>query len=176
MDELLIQQCKINVQVRRHLVERGIDPDTSKYYCYVLLLDGGKVYVGQTNNIYQRLLTHFTQSRSSAKWVKVNGPVKRILEICVDCSDDDERLLTLKWMALMGVESVRGSAWCNVEMQNPPAQLSTFDAAACNHMTYLSRAEIDHIHQEVAGLVVEYKGVGAEDTIHTKKLDPSSWF
>ena len=74
---------------------RSYNQNGSRYFTYVLLLENGgkndKIYVGDTDNIYTRLMTHIEMSPSSAAWVKMHGPVKRVLEITHDAQPGAER-------------------------------------------------------------------------------------
>lgn len=150
LESLLMQSARLQVGIRREYAKVKRDP-ASRYYTYVLLLQGGKFYVGNSDNIYARLLDHYSMSPSSALWVREHGPVQRVLEIMRDCSGDDETYKTLEYMALFGWQNVRGAGYCRPAMRCPPAALAGFRRDCTRVFQYMCREEID----EVVGLVNE---------------------
>ena len=80
---------------------------------YVLQLEKNKYYVGKTNNVSQRLLSHY-QSTGSA-WTTKYKPIE--LYEMVDTDDDyDEDKYTLKYMKKYGIENVRGGSFTQIEL------------------------------------------------------------
>lgn len=140
-------QTRANVSARKALEGARGDPGkTCRYFVYALLLQDAKIYVGETDNIFMRLLDHFSMSRSTAQWVRMNGPPVRILEIIVDADPGAENYTTLSYISKFGADAVRGGAWHGV-FATPPASVSDFREKKV--YKYLSRAEIDDVEREI---------------------------
>lgn len=90
--------------------------DITKNYIYVLKLIEERYYVGRTSNILKRIEEHFTVGGSL--YTKKYKPIK-VIEVCEEISNDDERLKTLEIMDKYGWENVRGSCWCSLEIKKP---------------------------------------------------------
>jgi predicted GIY-YIG superfamily endonuclease len=86
---------------------------------YVLELENSKYYVGFTNNLEKRLYCHFNYGGSC--WTKIHKPVKVIETL--EGGKDIEKLVTLKYMRLYGWENIRGAAWTQRNLKNPPKDL-----------------------------------------------------
>lgn len=97
LEPMLLQSARLAVSIRRAYAKVKRDP-AARYYTYVLLLQNNKMYVGVTDNIYNRLLDHCLMSASSSIWVRQHGPVQRVIEIARDCARDDEAYKTLEYM------------------------------------------------------------------------------
>lgn len=145
---VLLDSARANVKVRHEYRKRK---RTTKYFTYALLLEEGKIYVGETDNIYQRLLEHMTMSNSSAMWVRKHGPVRRVLEITSNAPEGAEEERTLEYMSTFGWENVRGSGWCRKRMLGPPAKLETYVRGEMKH-AFMSRQDVDDIVYQVEKL------------------------
>ncbi len=145
LEPLLYESAKLSVAIRRTFLKVKRDPKARYYYTYVVLLQQGKVYVGASNNVYNRLLDHTLMTESSALWVKEHGPVQRVVEIIRDCAPDDERYKTLEYMSMFGWANVRGASYCKPSLQSAPAALADFHRNPTRAFNYLSRREIDDI-------------------------------
>lgn len=151
IDAALIEAARLNIRIRNlyaHLKKES----GGRYYTYVILLQNGKIYVGSSDNIYQRLYEHEMQTTQSAGFVREHGPVVRVLEISRNCRADDETYKTLEYMSLFGYENVRGSGWCRGELRTPPAELATFKRTRSSEFEYLARKDIDDILDVVRSL------------------------
>jgi predicted GIY-YIG superfamily endonuclease len=137
---------------------RNYNQNGSRYFTYVLLLENGgkndKIYVGDTDNIYTRLLTHIEGSESSAKWVKMFGPVKRILEITHDAQPGAERERFLEYASIFGFPNVRGSWWCRTANSNAPYMMDEFVRGQVAHK-FMSRSEIHQIERDIRTIAAE---------------------
>lgn len=151
--KVLLDSASANVRVRHEYRKRKRRYET-KFFTYALLLDDGKIYVGDTNNIYQRLLEHLTLSNSSAMWVREHGPVRRVLEITFNAQEGAEEERTLEYMTMFGWENVRGSGWCRKRMLGPPAKLETYVRGEMKH-SFISRKDVDDIVEQVERLADE---------------------
>ena len=80
---------------------------------YILSLEGGKYYVGKTNNPIFRLDQHFHNNGS--KWTQKYKPLK-ILEVKNNCDDYDEDKYTLQYMEKYGIDNVRGGSYCEIKL------------------------------------------------------------
>lgn len=75
---------------------------------YCLLLEGGRYYVGKSNNVEVRLEDHLHHEGS--EWTILHKPVS-VCEIRHDCDDWDEDKFVKQMMALHGVDKVRGGSY-----------------------------------------------------------------
>lgn len=148
LEPMLLQSARLAVSIRRTYAKVKRDP-AARYYTYVLLLQNNKMYVGNTDNIYNRLLDHCLMSGSSSIWVRQHGPVQRVVEVMRDCSREDEAYKTMEYMSLFGWQNVRGAAYCRASMRTPPPPLADFKRDPTKVFDYLTRLEID----EVVGVV-----------------------
>lgn len=97
MEPMLLQSARLALAIRKEYARVKRD-QVAKYYTYVLQLQEGKFYVGNTDNIYTRLLDHKLMTPSSSLWVKQHGPVQRVLEISRKSGKNDEHYKTLQYM------------------------------------------------------------------------------
>jgi predicted GIY-YIG superfamily endonuclease len=80
---------------------------------YILQLQGGKYYVGKTDDVATRYQQH--KSGKGSEWTKIFKPEK-LLETREIKSDHDENNFTKDLMKKYGIENVRGGAYCNVDL------------------------------------------------------------
>ncbi len=80
---------------------------------YVLQLEGGKYYVGKTDDVAKRYSEH--KAGNGSVWTKLHKPIK-ILETHESKSGEDETNLTKVLMRKYGVDNVRGGAYCQREL------------------------------------------------------------
>ena len=91
-------------------------------------------------------MDHLYETAMSSNWVREHGPVIRVLEVIRNSTTEDETYKTLEYMTMFGYESVRGAAWCKVELRNPPTALHSF-ARNRSNFDYLHRKEVDTVVQ-----------------------------
>lgn len=151
MEPMLLQSARLALAIRREY-SRVKKDQTAKFYTYVLQLQDGKFYVGNTDNVYTRLMDHKQMSPSSALWVKHYGPVQRVVEVSRNSGKHDEHYKTLQYMDMMGWQNVRGSSYCKVQMFNPPDALRTFSRTRDGEFEYLSREEIEDVFEAIKEL------------------------
>ena len=90
---------------------------------YVLELEGGRIYVGQSLNLSGRLSQHW--SRRGSQMTKSYRP-HRVLEVHFDAGRDVERERTIHYAKKNGFDkadgtpNVRGSSWCSLNSRLPP--------------------------------------------------------
>lgn len=163
--EALHDTTLASIRTRKAYAAAGVTPSNDKYYwVYVLLLQGAAgqpcVYVGATNNIYQRLLDHYTMSERSSVWVRARGPVIKILELVYAAGPDDERYKYYEWCTVFGWQHVRGYKYCKVPAEQPPGLVDFVrDRTDFN---YVSRAEMDALQGRVTTLAASLKTEKAE--------------
>jgi predicted GIY-YIG superfamily endonuclease len=152
--DVLYKSAVLNVNVKKEYTKRGrkYDSNGNRYFTYALLLQDNKIYVGDTNNIYMRLLNHFEMSDASSKWVKMHGPVKRILEITYDAPEGAENERTLEFSDIFGHENVRGGFYCKVNQNNAPDALHFFERGQVKH-NFMPREEIKRIERQIRELI-----------------------
>ena len=81
---------------------------------YVLELEGGKFYVGKTNNVQKRFREHLTGYKSSY-WTRKHKPIS-IREVYTDCDSLDEDKITVKYMMTHGIDKVRGGPFVTMKL------------------------------------------------------------
>lgn len=151
MEALLLQSAQLQQEIRRTYSGLKKDPD-ARYYTYVLQLQDGKYYVGNTDNIYQRLLDHIMLTPSTALFVKKHGPVERVVEISKNSYKDHELYKTLQYMTMFGWTNVRGSSYCRTDLMSPPEKLKSFLRNRDGEFTYLSDAEVSQVLEAINAL------------------------
>jgi len=82
-------------------------------YIYILKLQGGKYYVGKTEDPQIRLKSHFNYQGS--EWTKKFKPIK-IMNIIKDCDDYDEDKYTRIYMDKYGIDNVRGGSFVTFKL------------------------------------------------------------
>ena len=80
---------------------------------YALQLENGKIYVGKSDNVEQRIRSHFNGSGSA--WTQKHAPVK-VLEIRENVSRFEEDKMTKEYMEKYGVDNVRGGAYTQINL------------------------------------------------------------
>lgn len=81
-------------------------------YVYVLLLEGGKYYVGKTRNPMERFIAHLLNNTGDTLWTRQYKPIN-VLRLVENCVDLDEDIITLELMKQKGIENVRGGSFCH---------------------------------------------------------------
>ena len=80
---------------------------------YVLKLEGGRYYVGKTNNIHIRLKSHMSSNGSA--WTRKYKPIS-VEHVYKNCENLDEDKYTLKLMDKKGINNVRGGSFCKIKL------------------------------------------------------------
>jgi hypothetical protein len=80
---------------------------------YVLELDGGKYYVGTSNDVQARFEEH--QNGQGSEWTRLYHPI-RILETRSECTGFDEDMITKIYMSKKGIQNVRGGTYCQIDL------------------------------------------------------------
>ena len=80
---------------------------------YILQLQGGKYYVGKTNDLTRRYHEHKTGQGS--EWTSLYKPIK-MLETRQIESSDDENNITKQLMKKYGIENVRGGSYVQINL------------------------------------------------------------
>ena len=84
-------------------------------YVYILELANNKFYIGRTTNIHQRLADH--SCGQGSVWTRLYPPLD-VFDILVDCDPFDEDKYVLKYMAMYGIDAVRGGSFSTIELSN----------------------------------------------------------
>lgn len=82
-------------------------------YVYILRLVSNKYYVGRSDSIVKRILTHF-KTRGSY-WTKKYNPVS-VVSIMENCNKYDEDKYTIHMMDKYGINNVRGGTFVQVNL------------------------------------------------------------
>lgn len=93
---------------------------------YILKLECGKYYVGQSKNFRERIKKHFSGQGSA--WTKKYSPIEILTQRELSTSYwrdalEIENELTLELMILVGWENVRGGNWSTIQLKNKPQAL-----------------------------------------------------
>jgi predicted GIY-YIG superfamily endonuclease len=82
---------------------------------YVIILKGGRYYVGKTNDILKRYQEHLSGVGSS--WTKKYPPVS-LEKIIKNVSPFEEDKVTKEYMSKYGLEKVRGGSYVELELDD----------------------------------------------------------
>ncbi|MEP0987517.1 GIY-YIG nuclease family protein [Ekhidna sp.] len=96
-------------------------------FIYVLRLENGKYYVGQTNDLYRRFRNHQSKS-SGAEWTRLHRPTEILRRFRTGLNDPElalkyENERTLRSIEEFGWQHVRGGDFINVEEEHHHLQL-----------------------------------------------------
>ena len=80
---------------------------------YVLRLEGGRYYVGKTDNLERRQQEHLNGTASA--WTKKYKPVA-VEKIIRNASPFDEDKWTKEYMSKHGIDNVRGGSYVQIEL------------------------------------------------------------
>ena len=82
---------------------------------YVLKLEGGRYYVGKTDNVMKRYEQHLGGNGSA--WTKKYKPISLDRTI-KNASPFDEDKVTKEYMAKYGIDKVRGGSYCEMNLDD----------------------------------------------------------
>lgn len=82
---------------------------------YILRLEGGKYYVGKSNNPMKRYEEHLRGE--GAAWTRLHRPVG-VERIVAQASPFEEDRYTKEYMSMHGIDNVRGGTYCDVELDD----------------------------------------------------------
>lgn len=82
---------------------------------YVLKLDNGKWYIGKTNNVFGRMDDHMNGFGST--WTSKHKLVQ-VEKVYENCDSFDEDKYVKKYMALHGIDNVRGGSYCQIKLDD----------------------------------------------------------
>jgi len=88
---------------------------SSKTTIYVLRLQGGRYYVGKSENVMKRYQQHVAGTGSA--WTKKYKPVA-VEKTIENVSPFEEDKVTKEYMAKYGIEKVRGGSYIDVELSD----------------------------------------------------------
>lgn len=80
---------------------------------YVLQLEGGKYYIGKSNNILKRYQEHINGGASA--WTNKYKPVS-LIESLENVSPFEEDKKTKEYMSKYGIDNVRGGSYVSIEL------------------------------------------------------------
>jgi predicted GIY-YIG superfamily endonuclease len=82
---------------------------------YVLELEGGKYYVGKSNDVLNRYQQHINGAGST--WTKKYRPIS-LVETKENVSPFEEDMITKQYMAKYGIDAVRGGSYVETELSD----------------------------------------------------------
>lgn len=74
---------------------------------YILELEEGRFYVGKTTDLCRRVAAHL---QGTIAWTRMYRPL-RLVDVIYDASHFDEDKFVKEYMALHGIDNVRGGAY-----------------------------------------------------------------
>ena len=80
---------------------------------YILKLEGDKYYIGKSGNVDRRFQDHMSGNGSA--WTRVHHPIE-IEKVIPNTSAFDEDRYVKEYMALHGVDNVRGGSYVTIEL------------------------------------------------------------
>jgi predicted GIY-YIG superfamily endonuclease len=80
---------------------------------YILLLEGGKYYVGKSEDVIRRYQQHVNGGGSY--WTRKYKPIS-IEKTIVNASPFDEDKITKEYMSKYGIDNVRGGSYVEIEL------------------------------------------------------------
>lgn len=86
---------------------------TDKTNIYILSLQGGRIYVGKSNDVQKRFNEH--KSGTGSAWTSKYKPIEILKEI-PNASPFDEDRYVKEYMSKYGIENVRGGSYCSLEL------------------------------------------------------------
>jgi predicted GIY-YIG superfamily endonuclease len=89
---------------------------------YVLKLKNKKYYVGQSQNVNQRIKQH--ERGEGSVWTQKHKPVE-VVEVRKNVSAFDEDKITKEYMAKYGVENVRGGSYSQIQLSDKQEEIVT---------------------------------------------------
>lgn len=81
---------------------------------YVLALEGGKYYVGRTNDPQRRIEAHRTGR--GAAWTRLHKPLPDVEQLIPAASAFEEDKVVKEYMLKYGIANVRGGVYSNIEL------------------------------------------------------------
>jgi predicted GIY-YIG superfamily endonuclease len=82
---------------------------------YVLSLQGGRIYVGKSNDVKKRFEQH--KAGNGSVWTSKHKPIE-ILKVIEHASPFDEDRYVKEYMMKYGIENVRGGSYCSTELSD----------------------------------------------------------
>lgn len=82
---------------------------------YVLELQGGKYYVGQTKNLQKRFQEHVDGDGSV--WTRKYAPIAIVSSVALDGALHEDRV-TKELMLEHGIDNVRGGSYCRIDLDD----------------------------------------------------------
>jgi predicted GIY-YIG superfamily endonuclease len=87
--------------------------ETSACEIYVLKCENDKYYIGKTTNSLKCITNHF-RGKTTA-WTKLHRPLS-VIEIIHNCDAFDVDKYTKEYMALNGIDNVRGGSYVKIKL------------------------------------------------------------
>ena len=82
---------------------------------YIIRLEGGRYYVGKTNNLEKRKQQHLNGTASA--WTRKYKPIS-VEKIIPNASHFDEDKYTKEYMSKYGIDKVRGGSYVDIELDD----------------------------------------------------------
>ena len=150
-------------------------PQMSKTNIYILRLEGGRYYVGKSDNIMNRYAQHLSGNGSA--WTRKYKPVALEKKI-ENVSPFEEDKYTKEYMSKYGIDKVRGGSYVEVTLSDFQKQsLNTEMWAAKDCCTQCGRkghfVKACSATTDVSGNSIEYED--DEDSYSGEEIDTDEW-
>ncbi len=96
---------------------------------YILCLEGGRYYVGKTNDIQARYQQHLTGNGSA--WTKKYKPLS-IEKTIENVSSFEEDKFTKEYMSKYGIDKVRGGSYTSIDLSEEQEETLCLELRAAN--------------------------------------------
>jgi len=98
-------------------------------HLYVLLLQGGRYYIGKTQNLKHRIAEHMTGQGSA--WTQKYKPLS-VKETLSHVSPFQEESKTMEYMSKYGIDKVRGGSYSQVNLSKDQVDTLTAQFRSAN--------------------------------------------
>jgi len=96
---------------------------------YVLRLEGGRYYIGKSNDITKRYKEHLNGSGSA--WTRKYKPISLVRTI-PNASPFDEDKWTKEYMSIFGIQNVRGGSYVQLELEASQIEVLKMEIRGAN--------------------------------------------
>ena len=132
---------------------------------YILRLQGGKYYVGKTDDVDRRYQQHVKGYGSA--WTKKYKPISIAKQIA-NASPFDEDRYVKEYMNIFGIQNVRGGSYVQIELSDEQENALTLEIrGATDKCTQCGRSghfvKDCYAKKDVSGKKIEYESESSDD-------------